>query len=199
LATFDAVVTYTPAAAAMSASVTRRFELPVCGPTAPALLNPRSPSPARGSVGLAWILGPLKASQLSCGLRTEGLDERQSQDHRPRPRAEHRRLFACPEGRRLVFISGQGPIGSKGRVVPGAIGAQTRPTLQNVRRLIEAAGGRMEHIVKCTCYLADVGAFAEFDVAYREFFADPLPCRTTVGAGLDGIGVEIDAIAYVAS
>jgi hypothetical protein len=41
-------------------------------------------------------------------------------------------------------------------------------------------------------------AFAEFDAAYREFFADPLP-RTTVAAGLDGIGIEMDAIAYVES
>jgi 2-iminobutanoate/2-iminopropanoate deaminase len=98
----------------------------------------------------------------------------------------------------FVFISGQGPIHSEGRVVAAPVGAQTRPTLQNVRPLIEAAGGRMDHVVKCACYLADIDVFAEFD-AYREFFADPLPCRTAVGPGLHGISVEIDAIAYLAS
>lgn len=96
-----------------------------------------------------------------------------------------------------IFVSGQGPIDSEGRVVPGAISAQTRLTLENVRRLIEAAGGGMNAVIKCTCYLADIGTFPEFDAAYREIFAEPWPCRTTVAAGLDGIGVEIDAIAYV--
>jgi enamine deaminase RidA (YjgF/YER057c/UK114 family) len=48
----------------------------------------------------------------------------------------------------FVFISGQEPINSEGRIVAAPIGAQTRPTLQNVRRLIEATGGRMDHVVK---------------------------------------------------
>jgi 2-iminobutanoate/2-iminopropanoate deaminase len=77
----------------------------------------------------------------------------------------------------FVFISGPGPIDGEGRIVPGPIGAQIRLTLQNVRRLIEAGGGRLDHVVKCTCYLADIATFAEFNAGYREFFADPLPRR----------------------
>lgn len=46
-----------------------------------------------------------------------------------------------------------------------------------------------------TVYLADIGAWGEFDAVYRELFADPYPTRTTVGANLNGVLVEVSAIA----
>lgn len=98
----------------------------------------------------------------------------------------------------LVMVSGQGPIDAEGRIVAGDIRAQTALTMENVRRLVEAAGASMDDVVKCTCYLADIADFDAFDAVYRGFFKDPLPCRTTVEAGLGGIRVEIDAMAYVA-
>jgi hypothetical protein len=33
----------------------------------------------------------------------------------------------------------------------------------------------MNRIINCTCYLADLVAFAEFDTVYREVFANPTP------------------------
>jgi 2-iminobutanoate/2-iminopropanoate deaminase len=76
-----------------------------------------------------------------------------------------------------VFVSGQGPIDSEGLAVPLELGVSS-PDADRVRRLIETARGRMDHIVKCTCYLADLGAFAEFDTVYREVFADPRSSKT---------------------
>jgi len=97
----------------------------------------------------------------------------------------------------LVMVSGQGPIDRHGAIVDGDIRAQTALTMENVRRLLAAAGAGMDDVVKCTCYLADIADFAAFDAVYREYFSDPLPCRTTVAAGLDGIRVEIDAMAWL--
>lgn len=96
-----------------------------------------------------------------------------------------------------VIVSGQGPLDPEGRIVPGDIASETALTLENVRRLVEAAGATMDDVVKCTCYLADIADFDAFDAVYRGFFRDPLPCRTTVAAGLGGIRVEIDAMAWV--
>jgi len=96
-----------------------------------------------------------------------------------------------------VIVSGQGPIDAAGNIVPGDIESETARTMENVRRLVEAAGATMDDVVKCTCYLADIADFDAFDAVYRSFFRDPLPCRTTVSAGLAGIRVEIDAMAYV--
>ena len=95
-----------------------------------------------------------------------------------------------------VIVSGQGPIDREGRVVSGPIESEVRLTLKNVRQLLEAAGARMDQVVRCTCYLADIGDFAAFDAVYREAFGTALPARTTVQAGLMGIKIEIDAMAY---
>ena len=97
----------------------------------------------------------------------------------------------------VVVVSGQGPIDATGRIVAGDIRAQTVLTMDNVRRLVEAAGASMDDVVKCTCYLADIADFDAFDAVYRQYFRAPLPCRTTVEAGLGGIRVEIDAMAYL--
>lgn len=98
-----------------------------------------------------------------------------------------------------IIVSGQGPIDAGGAIVPGDIEAQTLLTMENIRRLVESAGGSMDQVVKCTCYLARMEDFAAFDAAYRSFFTEPFPCRTTIECGLDEIGVEIDAMAYVTS
>ncbi len=96
-----------------------------------------------------------------------------------------------------VIVSGQGPIDRDGRVVSGSIESEVRLTLENIRQLLETAGARMDQVVKCTCYLADINDFAAFDAVYREAFGEAFPARTTVQAGLMGIKVEIDAMAYV--
>jgi 2-iminobutanoate/2-iminopropanoate deaminase len=96
-----------------------------------------------------------------------------------------------------IFVSGQGPLRPDGSVIPGDIGVQTTATLHNIRTLVEAAGGRVEDIVKCDCFIANMQDFPAFDAAYRHFFHEPFPTRTTVEAGLDGILVEINAVALV--
>jgi 2-iminobutanoate/2-iminopropanoate deaminase len=46
-------------------------------------------------------------------------------------------------------------------------------------------------------YLADLAGFEIYDAVFREAFGGHLPTRTTVGAGLGDILVEINAIAYL--
>ncbi len=96
----------------------------------------------------------------------------------------------------FVFVSGQGPINSEGQIVSGTIEEEVRLTMNNIKKLLEAAGVAMDRVVKCTCHLADINDFDRFDQTYCQFFDDPLPTRTTVESGLAGIKVEIDAIAY---
>jgi 2-iminobutanoate/2-iminopropanoate deaminase len=45
--------------------------------------------------------------------------------------------------------------------------------------------------------LSDIAHWDEFNQAYRAAFEAPYPTRTTVGAGLHGVLVELTAIAYV--
>ncbi|TFV81175.1 RidA family protein [Blastococcus sp. CT_GayMR20] len=97
----------------------------------------------------------------------------------------------------FIFVAGQGPIDpATGAVVGATIGEQTVKTLQNLATILSAAGASLDDVVKVTAHLADLDHFRAYDDAYRPFFAEPRPVRTTVGSGLIGILVEIDVIAY---
>lgn len=98
----------------------------------------------------------------------------------------------------FLFISGQGPIGENGKVEPGDVRAQTKKTLENFRKVVEAAGSTMDEVVQAIVYLKDLDDFAGMNEAYSSFFRDPKPARTTVQAELlFGMRVEIQGIAHV--
>jgi len=98
----------------------------------------------------------------------------------------------------FVFTAGQiGLDPSTGNLVSGGVEAETRQALRNVKAIIEAAGGRMEDIVKTTVFLADIRDFAAFNSVYAESFPQRPPARSTIQAGAlpAGARVEIEAIA----
>jgi 2-iminobutanoate/2-iminopropanoate deaminase len=96
-----------------------------------------------------------------------------------------------------LYISGQGPLDMKsGEIVLGSIEDQTRLTLSHIGKILDAAGCTFDDVVKCTCYLAEMGEFDRFNQVYAQFFPGVRPARTTIQAVLwGGIKVEIDAIA----
>lgn len=98
-----------------------------------------------------------------------------------------------------LYISGQGPINiAEAKIVRGSIEEETRLTLGNIGKILEAAGCNYADIVKCTCHLSDMQNFDRFNAVYRSFFQGVLPARTTVQSVLwSGIKVEIDAIVRV--
>jgi len=97
---------------------------------------------------------------------------------------------------RLVFVSGQGPM-RDGRLVRGSIEEETRIVLENVGAVLERAGATLADAVRCGVFLADLDDFEAMNEVYAGFFGDPPPARTTVGALLPGIKVEIDCIAVL--
>jgi 2-iminobutanoate/2-iminopropanoate deaminase len=97
---------------------------------------------------------------------------------------------------RQLYVSGQGPL-RDGRVVEGTIEEQTRLTLENVGVVLRNAGASFDDVVRVGVYLADLDDFAAMNAVYEQFFTQPRPARTTVGAALLGIKVEIDCIAVL--
>ena len=74
---------------------------------------------------------------------------------------------------------------------------QTRYILQNLRSVFEAAGCRLDDVVKSQVFLTDLKDFYHFDQVWKEFFPSPPP-RTTVqisGLLVPGCRVEIDLTA----
>jgi 2-iminobutanoate/2-iminopropanoate deaminase len=79
----------------------------------------------------------------------------------------------------------------------GDVRSETRRTLQNIRAILEAAGSSLRNVVRVGVFLADMKDFDGMNAVYREFFTEDPPARTTVGAQLSKIKVEIDCIARV--
>lgn len=97
-----------------------------------------------------------------------------------------------------VFTAGQiGLDPQTGELVAGGIEAETRQVLTNLKHILEAAGCRLEDVVKTTVFLQDIADFARMNAVYAEFFAQNPPARTTVAVAAlpKGARVEIEAIA----
>src|SRR5262245_66598849 len=71
----------------------------------------------------------------------------------------------------LVFVSGQGPVDPKtAQPVRGTIEEETRYTLTQVKRILEAAGCTLDDVVKSTVHLSDIEDFDRYNAAYKDFF-----------------------------
>lgn len=111
----------------------------------------------------------------------------------PRPRGWYSQAIVA-DG--FVFVAGQGPVNPETNELElGDIQTQTRRTLENIRAILDAAGSSMRDVVRVGVFLADISQFSAMNEVYKNFFPAEPPARTTVGAQLPKIGVEIDCIA----
>ena len=101
----------------------------------------------------------------------------------------------------LLFVSGQASVDFRtSQFVLGSIEDETTRTLNNIRAIVEAAGGTMDDIVKCTVHLADIADFDRYNQVYAGYFQGIKPARTTVQSVLaENLKVEIDAIVKLPS
>ena len=100
----------------------------------------------------------------------------------------------------FLFVSGQGPLDPVSKqIVSQDIAEQTRVTLDNVAKVLEAAGTSLQHVVKVGVFLRDMKDFDVFNRVFRDYFKGVQPARTTVEASAPraGVNVEIDAIAWI--
>jgi 2-iminobutanoate/2-iminopropanoate deaminase len=97
----------------------------------------------------------------------------------------------------FIYLSGQTPRDPvTGELVGDDVASQTRGTLKNLQRVLEQAGAGLEDVISVTVYLQRADDWDAMNSVYREVFRGPHPSRTTVGADLRGILVEISAVAY---
>jgi 2-iminobutanoate/2-iminopropanoate deaminase len=101
----------------------------------------------------------------------------------------------------FLFVSGQASVDFKtSKFVLGTIEEETHRTLSNIKAIVEAAGGSMSDVVKCTVHLTDIDEFDRYNEVYTQYFPEIKPARTTVQSVLGkGIKVEIDCIAKIQS
>ena len=100
----------------------------------------------------------------------------------------------------MVFCSGQIPIDpATGNFVSDVVAEQTEQVLKNLGEVLGAAGASLDHVVKTTVFLADMGDFAEMNEVYARYFSENKPARATVQAARlpRDAKVEIDCIAVL--
>ncbi len=98
----------------------------------------------------------------------------------------------------MLYVSGQIPLDpGSGELIGENTAGQTRQVLENLRAVIEAAGFALTEVVKTTCYLKNMGDFADMNAVYTEFFGSVLPARAAVEVARlpKDVRIEIDAIA----
>jgi 2-iminobutanoate/2-iminopropanoate deaminase len=96
----------------------------------------------------------------------------------------------------FLFVAGQvgrGPDGNVGATIE----EQTRYTIENVGKVLGAAGCDFKDVVKANVYITKPDYFQAFNPIYMEYFPEPRPARATVIAALVDVSfmIEIEVIA----
>jgi reactive intermediate/imine deaminase len=96
-----------------------------------------------------------------------------------------------------VYLSGQIPLEPQtGELVSGDAEAQIRRVFENLRAVVEAAGGDFSSMVKLNIFLTDLGDFQLVNTVMAEYFSEPYPARAAIGVAAlpRGAAVEMDGI-----
>jgi len=100
----------------------------------------------------------------------------------------------------FLFLSGQIPLNPKtGELIQGDIREQTQQVLENIKRILESQGLRMENMVKSTIFLKDIANFNQVNEVYGNYFPSSPPARSTVEVSKlpRNAEIEIEAIAVI--
>jgi 2-iminobutanoate/2-iminopropanoate deaminase len=95
-----------------------------------------------------------------------------------------------------LYVSGMGGEDAAGKI-PATFEAEVKQSLDNINAVLKEAGMTPSDIVSVQVYLTDGALFDRMNTAYKAYFKDPKPTRTTVVvAKLVGAGhIEITATA----
>jgi 2-iminobutanoate/2-iminopropanoate deaminase len=98
---------------------------------------------------------------------------------------------------KTLYIAGQEGSDDSGKLAAGGIGPETSAALDNVQKVLKAAGFELKDVVSVTVYLADIHEFPDMNKVYKSVMPDPKPARATVQAAalVNNARIEISAIA----
>ncbi|SFU92125.1 2-iminobutanoate/2-iminopropanoate deaminase [Butyrivibrio sp. M55] len=99
----------------------------------------------------------------------------------------------------FLYASGQIPINPvTGQIDTTTIEDQTERVCQNIGEILKAAGTDYEHVIKTTCFLAEMSDFAAFNGVYEKYFTGK-PARSCVAVKKlpKDVLCEVEVIAYL--
>jgi 2-iminobutanoate/2-iminopropanoate deaminase len=130
---------------------------------------------------------------LSAEHKEHAMREPFATDKLPTPRNPYSQAIIT--GGRQLWISGQVPLDpTTGEVIDGGFEQQAERVFENVRTLVEAAGGSLANAVKVQVFLTSFDHFEQMNAIYMRYFPAPRPARTTVSVDLRGFLIEVDVV-----
>jgi reactive intermediate/imine deaminase len=100
----------------------------------------------------------------------------------------------------VVYLSGQIPLVPETmEVIDGDFSVQVRRVFDNLSAVAEAAGGRLQDIVKLNIFLTDLSHFATVNEIMAEYFEQPYPARAAIGVASlpKAVPVEMDGVMHI--
>lgn len=100
----------------------------------------------------------------------------------------------------ILYSSGQIPLDPEtGMLVGTSIEEQAHQVLKNLGAVLEAAGSDFDHVIKTTCFMADMADFAAMNQVYAQYFTGTKPARSAVAVKdlPKGALLEIELVAQV--
>jgi 2-iminobutanoate/2-iminopropanoate deaminase len=96
----------------------------------------------------------------------------------------------------LIFISGQASVDATGQIVSDTFEGEFRRSIENVRKVLAAAGSDLAHVIQTRNYVRDAADVPLYNQLYREYFSEPFPARTTITNCLPpALRYEIEVVA----
>ena len=97
----------------------------------------------------------------------------------------------------LILVSGQASVDATGKIITDTFEGEFRRSLENVKRILQAAGLALADVVQVRSYVDNPKDLAEYNRLYREYFSEPYPARATIVNCLGGaLKYEIEVIAW---
>jgi 2-iminobutanoate/2-iminopropanoate deaminase len=98
----------------------------------------------------------------------------------------------------FLYVSGQVPRDPRtGALVGATVEEQAQQVIDNLRGVLEAGGATLADVVSTVIYLENEQDWPVVNEFWKTAFTPPYPSRTTVGARLRGILIEVSAVAYL--
>jgi 2-iminobutanoate/2-iminopropanoate deaminase len=96
----------------------------------------------------------------------------------------------------LIFVSGQASVDADGKIISDNFEGEFRRSMENVKKILAAAGSDLAHVVQVRSYVRDAEEVGLYNQLYREYFTEPFPARTTITNCLpEALRFEIEVVA----
>lgn len=97
----------------------------------------------------------------------------------------------------VLYLSGQVPLDPSTMKLVEGTEQQIVQAFENVKAIVEAAGGSLANTMKVNIFLTDLSCFPLVNQVMARYFQPPYPARAAIGVAALPLGCEVEIEAMV--